>query len=77
MAKASKITVTDMQMRVLNSFDRDLRQSKQHTSGLLRNAPVDKWKSAPGLKAEKPMSTLDKKIAALKAEIARFEAKGL
>jgi hypothetical protein len=79
MAKGRNITVTDMQMRVLNGFDRDLRQGERSgeaaargfspTSGLLRNAPVDQWKTAPGL--SRKASAVDRRIAALKAELAR------
>ncbi len=73
MARGSKTTITDMQMRILNGFDRELRNSGEYTSGLLRNAPVDKWKSAPGLKK---VSAHDKRVAALKAEISELERKG-
>jgi hypothetical protein len=66
MAKGRRITITDMQMNVLRGYDRDLRQGGQSTSGLLRNAPVDKWKAAPGLK---PLSGVDRRIAALRAEL--------
>jgi hypothetical protein len=83
MAKGRKTTVTDMQMNILNGFDRELRNAERSgaaaargftpTSGLLRNAPVDKWKSADGLKK---VSAADKRIADIKAELARMERKG-
>ena len=66
MAKGRRISITDMQMNVLRSYDRDLRQGGHTTSGLLTNAPVDKWRQAPGLK---PLTGVDKRIAALKAEL--------
>jgi hypothetical protein len=79
MAKGRSTTVTDMQMRILNGFDRDLRQGERSgearergftpTSGLLRNAPVEQWKSAPGL--SRKASAVDRRIAALKAELSR------
>ncbi len=76
MARGSKTSVTDMQMRVLNGFDRELRNSGYRTSGLLRNLPVSNWKDTPGLE-KTGRSTIDKRIAALKAEIARLDAQGL
>lgn len=75
MAKGRRTTITDMQMNVLNGFDRTLRNSGHHTSGLLRNVPVSNWKEAPGLKRTERMSPLDKRIAALKAEIAEMDAR--
>ena len=75
MAKGRRTTITEMQMNVLNGFDRQLRNSGQHTSGLLRNVPVSNWKEAPGLKRTANMSPLDRRIAALKAEIAALDAK--
>jgi hypothetical protein len=75
MAKGRRTTITEMQMNVLNGFDRTLRLNGQHTSGLLRNVPVSNWKEAPGLKKTERMSPLDKRIAALKAEIAALDAK--
>ena len=75
MAKGRRITITDMQMNVLNGFDRTLRMGGHHTSGLMRNVPVSDWKEAPGLKKTASMSPLDKRIAALKAEIAALDAK--
>jgi len=75
MAKGRRTTITEMQMNVLNGFDRQLRNSGQHTSGLLRNVPVSNWKEAPGLKKTGYVSPIDKRIAALKAEIAELDAR--
>ena len=76
MAKGRSTTVTDMQMRILNGFDRVLREGERTgeatrrgftpTSGLLRNAPVGQWKSTPGLKR---LSGVDRRIAALRAQL--------
>jgi hypothetical protein len=74
MARASKTTVTDMQMRILNGFDRTLRLHGERTSGLMRNAHVSQWDEVPGL--QKVMSSHDKKIAKLKAQISEMEGKG-
>jgi hypothetical protein len=78
MAKGAKRTTTDMQMSILNGFDRVLRNAERSgeaaargftpTSGLLRNAPVSKWSNTPGLKR---VTAADKRIAALKAELAK------
>jgi hypothetical protein len=75
MAKGRRTTITEMQMNVLNGFDRQLRNAGQHTSGLLRNVPVANWKEAPGLKKTGYVSPIDKRIAALKAEIAELDAR--
>jgi hypothetical protein len=74
MAKGSKITTTDMQMRVLNGFDRELRLSGNFTSGLMRNEPVSKWKTAPSASTAK-LSAADRRIANIKAEIAEMDRK--
>ena len=75
MAKGRRTTITDMQMNILNGFDRQLRSAGQHTSGLMRNVPVSDWKEAPGLKKTGYVSPIDKRIAALKAEIDALDAK--
>jgi hypothetical protein len=75
MAKGSKITTTDMQMRVLNGFDRQLRLSGQFTSGLMRNEPVSKWKTAPVTTATTGLTGADLRIAKLKAQIADMDRK--
>ena len=75
MAKGSKITTTDMQMRVLNGFDRQLRLSGQFTSGLMRNEPVSNWKTAPVTTATTRLTGADRRIAKLKAQIADMDRK--
>jgi len=74
MAKGSKITTTDMQMRVLNGFDRELRLSGHFTSGLMRNEPKSNWKTPPATSTAK-LSAADRRIAAIKAEIAAMDQK--
>jgi len=76
MSKGRKTTVIDMQMRTLNEFDRVLRNAGRTeegrsrgiygSSGLLRNAPVDKWSDTPGLKK---LSGVEKRIAELKRQL--------
>ena len=76
MGKGRKSTVIDMQMRTLNEFDRVLRNAGRTeegqargiygSSGLLRNAPVDKWSDTPGLKK---LSGVEKRIAELKRQL--------
>lgn len=75
MAKGSKITTTDMQMRVLNGFDRQLRLSGQFTSGLMRNEPVSNWKTATVTTATTRLTGADRRIAKLKAQIADMDRK--
>jgi len=70
MSKGSKISTTDMQMRVLNSFDRELRNGGHHTSGLLRNEETRNWRSVP---TASRLTGTDARIAALKAEIAEMD----
>lgn len=77
MAKGAKITTTDMQMRILNGFDRELRNARIPTSGLLRNAPVHEWLSTtPGITKSTP-SHRDKAITRLKEAIQALERRGL
>ena len=75
MAKGSKITTTDMQMRVLNGFDRELRLSGHFTSGLMRNEPKSNWKTAPTASSTAKLSAADRRIANIKAEIAEMDRK--
>jgi hypothetical protein len=75
MAKGSKITTTDMQMRVLNGFDRELRLAGHFTSGLMRNEPKGNWKTPPTTASTAKLSAADRRIAAIKAEIAEIDRK--
>jgi len=78
MAKhGAKKSIIDMQMGILNGFDRTLRNALNsgeaqkrgitETSGLLRNASVEKWNTVPGMKR---LTAQEKRIADLKRQIA-------
>lgn len=73
MAKGRKVNIIDMQMRILRDFDRDVRQSGGKTSGLLRNLPVGQWGSTSSTVGTPRLSSIDRKIAAVKAELNRYQ----
>jgi hypothetical protein len=73
MSKGSKITTTDMQMRVLQGFDYELRMGGHFTSGLLRNETIGNWKTPPVSTPAKRLTGTDGRIARIKAEIAEAD----